>query len=1601
MSATRSAFPSRARQAVVVAGAFVLALTGVGLPAPSTAVPATNDTRSPVTVGGLEVENHTSPLGVDAAQPRLSWILESDARDQTQSAYEVEIASSAARLAAGEADVWDTGRVASRRSFAIAYGGPDLASETTYHWRVRVWDGRDRVAAWSAPARFETGLLDAGDWGDTRWISPASKAAGGSYLRGTTDVRGAVTRARLYVAGRGNFERGPDGQGICCEQNFGLARGIYEATLNGERVGDDRLQAEPTDTRVRAHYRTYDVTDLVDDGRNVLGLQIGEDSDVLALLRLTTADGETTTLRTDGTWVSHAGPVVRANRFNGETYDARREVAGWDTPEYDASAWTPAMVASGGLGTLTSAPHEPMRVTRSHEAVKVTSPADGVHVFDFGTNMSGWTRLRASLPAGATVSVKHGERLTNGRVDNAVIGAAQTNRYTAARDGDVDWEPRFVYAGFRWVEVTGLAEAPSATTLVAQEVHNDVARTGTFDSSDDLLDRLHEANVQTQVNGLHGVPEDTPTREKRGWMADAHIAAEALVNNLDMQAFYEKFVTDMADAQRADGQVPDIVPVEPTAGWQNRSDPAWAAATVLIPGYLQRMYGDGSVVARHYDSMARWIAYVETTTSGGLVTRPTQQWGQDWLGVESTEGTLFRSVFYFWVLREMTTMATQTGHDEDAARFRARAAQVRDAVNARYFDEVDATYGPSQFSNAFPLLLGVVPDGREKDVLATLVSQVEAKDGHFTGGLPGIKYIPEALAAYGRSDLVLDVVRNEEYPGWGYMLANGPGTIWEDWRGASSLNHPMFTSIDAWLYDRVAGIGQTADSTGYETLRVDPELHDALDEARATIRTPRGEASTHWFHRDGALVQRVTVPVGATAEVRVPGAGVEDVVEGTGRERGYAADRPGVRAVKASGKDAVVTIGSGAYELSVDRTAGALRRAEDGLQAVREEVDRLAREGELSAAGRARLRAAATAADASVRVASALRMKGQTTAADEATAVALRLTNLFAAAVAQENRRGALSEEGYAELRPLVDRVARLLAPEVSRANGVTVTATPAGRLLPGEKTTVEVRVENAGRTALSTDGLSFEPPAGWTVTTASPLPARIGAGSSATARVEVTVAKQQELGPVVLPGTASYTVKQIDVDHPFTVEAVVEAPVEVGALTVAPRVVSQREAATLSLPLRNLSPTRASSVELRPVTVPEGWTLSDDRVVTVPADGSATAQLALTASDGASATGRVVLDVYADDAFVGRVRGEAFLRGPGCSADPSGEACLPAGMGLLFNFEDGLDGWTAGEGTATVESVRSFANGPGGPRLGTGALEASPVAGRPANAWRAVEVSPSSPIAVGDATSLLAYVNAYGGGGTTSEVRVRLTGEGADPYESTVQITPDRWNKVEVDLRSWSATTLTGIEIAFRGSNAGGWAGRFQVDQVVLDRAPQVPAQAGNLAAGKPVTARRTLSCCGWSAAALTDGVRESTPSSKGYTSDPWSTVPASEEWVVVDLGAARDLGSVWVYPRTEVPGDGRGTSGANFPLDFDLQVSDDGTTWRTVRSLVGQATDGSRPLGYDVEGNGRYVRLHTHTLGRPSPDEAGAGFHRLQLAELEVYPPSRETSSDLDMRE
>lgn len=1567
-----------ARRAALVLTAIALT-TGLAAPPAlsSTATPtapvSVTYAAAPATVGSLTTEHLAEPLGIDEDHPRFGWQLTAASRGWVQTAYEVEVATDASF----DDVVWDSGKVASDNSVQVGYDGAPLASATRYHWRVRVWDGDDVASAWSAPSWFETGVLKPSGW-QADWIAPGEQRAGGSYLRGELDVPGEVVSARLRVSGRGNYERGPDGQGICCEQQFGLARGIYEPWLNGSRVSATEIESTGVDTRVRALYRTYDVTDLVVEGDNTVGLMIGEDSDVLAQLEVTTTDGDVVVLATDASWRSTPGPVVRAHRYHGERYDARLEVAGWSEPGTDLASWRAVRVSSTDPGRLDAAAFEPMEVVADHEPVSVTEPAPGVYVLDFGQNRTGWTRLEADLPVGTTVTFKHGERLRDGRVDNGIIGAAQTNSFTAA-GGPVTWEPSYVYAGFRWVEVTGLPHAPEPGDIVAREVHNAVASTGSFETDDAMLDRLHAADRQTQVNGLHAVPEDTPTREKRGWTADAHIAAEAVINNYGMAAFYANWAEEHVAAQRPDGRIPDIVPTEPSTGWSTRSDPAWGASHYLIPLYVYEQYGDERLLTAHYDSLRAYVDYLGTTTSGGLVTDPAHRWGDDWLGVETTDSTLFRSGFYYWALTTVARAAELAGRPAEATGLEQRAREVAAAINHTFLDPVTASYGPSQFANAFPLTLGIVPDASVDGVVQTLVDDVvDERGGHFTGGLPGIKYIPEALAMHGRSDVVLDVVRSTEHPGWGYMLEHGPGTIWEDWNGSSSLNHPMFTSIDDWLYTDVAGIDQEEGSVGYHRAVIDPQVVDQVREGSATVETPYGDLTSAWSTDGPGVTQRVVVPANTTAAVHVEADEPAWVFEG-GRP---VAAQPGVLEVTKDGDDVVVLVGSGSYELTVDRFGGLLQQARDGVIGARERIDGP------GVRGSARITLAVHVDHAldSVDLAIAAHQDGADAEARLLAAEALGSLHRVAEDLDRAEARGTVAPGAAAAIRSELDRAQEALTLLIAGDTGVAATITADG-LTAGTTVNVHLHLTNGGESTLTGVAAELDLPEGWTATVRSALPERLDPGSEATATYAVTV-PADAAADHTLRAAVSARWSGRGLRLPVSLPVTVAEPVVLTGLRTTRVIDASTTTTEVVATVRNRSAVPIDA-ELAVPVLPSGWTAPGEVSVALAAGAEEEVPIELTRATDAGG-GRLLVDLRAFGTTWQQLAGEIYVRDLDCAKDPAEEACLTEDVELLYNFEDGAEGWTAGEGSSGVAVVTSMANGPGTARLGQRLLEAQPAAGVVSNQWRTVGVQLGEPRSFSDEQALVVSLNGYGGTTGPYLGRLRVTDSAGTTHVVEQRVTPDSWNQVRMPMADWAGTDIAAIEVGFRASGTGPWAGRFQVDLVALDSSVPPPDPAGNLALRKPVTARAWLDCCSWGRGNLVDGVRTSTGSSRGYTSDPPRNGRDQVEWVGVDLGSVREIGQVWLWPRTAVSGEPAGNGGAGYPEAFRIEVSDDGTTWRTAGTWTGQFSDGSVGKGYDVDTIGRYVRVWATRLGPAAPDEAGSGFYRLQLAELEVYPPT-----------
>lgn len=1554
----------------MIAGALVLSGTQPVSATESSAAEVSAADEEPEVVG-LTVEHLVEPIGVGTPTPRFSWQALSADRDQAQTAYELEVSPGVDGFEDDAA--WQTGRVDDSAQVLISYDGDTLTSNTAYQWRVRIWDTDDRASAWSEPASFATGLLDPDDW-QASWIAPATAEAGGSYLRGEVTLSAEPERAVLYVSGRGSYERGRDSHGICCEQDFGLARGMYEPFVNGDRVGDAELESQPVDSRKRTYYRAWDVTAELVAGENVVGLSIGEDSDLVAQLVVDNTDGSTTVLATDDGWTSLPSPTRRAARYNGETYDARLERDGWAAPGDAGTGWSPVRVMDTDLGAVDAAPNEPMRVVKTIEPVAVTEPVSGVYVLDFGQNISGRTRLTTTLPAGAVVTVKHGERVTNGRVDNGLIMAAQTSRVTGD-GGPIDFAPSFTYAGFRWVEVTGLSAPPADGVLVAEEIHNDVAEAGTFAADDTLLNRLHVANVQTQVNGLHGIPEDTPTREKRGWTADAHIAAEATINNKDMAAFYTKWIADLRDATGSDGWVPDIVPTELGTGWATRSDPAWASATALMPYYVWKQYGDERVIAEHYDAMATWVDYVGTRTTDFLVTNSTGAWGNDWLSIETTDGKLFRSGFYYWGASIVAEIAAELGHDADAEAYATLAQNIADAINEAYFNG-RSSYGSSQFANAFPLVLGIVPDGREQRVVDTLVQNVVEKRGnHFTGGLPGIKYIPEALEMYGRDDVVLDVVRQTDYPGWGYMLENGPGTIWEDWHaGASSLNHPMFTSIDNWLYTAVAGIRQAPGSVGLRELVFEPKVTADLPSASGSRDTPYGEASISWERVGSAVNASVSVPFGSTATVVLPGAKAAEVVE----SGGPVALADGVRSVEQTDAGVEVVVGSGDYHFASDARLGLLVRALDETQAAQAGLDGL----EL---GSDREAIEADLADAEDAITTAVDAHLADPASTDKAIEALVTVRRLAARVATIGGAGPVREAAESA----IDALSRYVGSRLEVTVGAT---TPETTIAPGESLPLTITAASAGTGVISELAETVEVPEGWEATRSRGFPgSTVGTGAQAQAEYVVTAPEEPTTASGRVTVTVQLTVDGVALTQVAKVDLAVKSAVQVADVTVAPAIVEPGGHAWLRADLGNRLGSAEAEAELSVTDLPAGWTAADAARVSVSPSGRRIVSQRLVAAEDAESGEAVALVQDRFGVTVSATPVALRVRGSSnCSSDSTGLACLPASARMVTSFETGTEGWTAGENTSAADAVTSFANGPGKASVGERALEMKPQGSPAGNAWRSVGATFDEPVETGGAIALAVDVNGYGGGGASNHARVTATAVGGEVAEATLPIAPDSWSTVRVPLAELEGAPISAVTVSFRGETAGGWPARFQIDAVRLDTS--MP-ESENLARGRTVTASNPIGCCGWEVGKLTDGQRTSSSSAPGYSNATAYSTPDNVEWVRIDLGASAPIGRVLLYPRTSRAGEGPELTGRNFPVDFRIETSDNGTDWATVGTFAGQQAGNGLPRTYyvDEDAAGRYVRVYVTKLGPGAPDEQGeaSGGHRLQLAEAEVYAP------------
>ncbi len=865
----------------------------------------------------IRCEYTTNPMGVSAARPQLSWSLESSEPNQRQSRYQVLVATAPTMLERDKGDLWDSGEVKSGESVHVTYGGAPLKSRLRCYWKLRVWDESGRASDWSAPAFWVLAWVRPEDW-QAQWFGsgpPREPRPPAGFFKSTSEL--ASVPQKVVVDGRSTLLR----KAFVAAKTIRQARiyvtglGYYELWCNGRRVGENVLAPAKSNYRKWVLYDIYDLTAHLHAGSNVLGLVLGNgwfnpypkwwepyrmqwfgSKRGLAQLHIDYSDGSTEVIGSDGSWRSAPGPVTFSCVYDGEIYDATQEKEGWDRAGFDDSGWAAANVVEAPGGVLEPHLMPPIKVIEHLTPVALKNPRPGVYVFDLGQNFAGWARLTATGPRGKRITLRYAEDVhPNGMIDTTSNERATAKDvYVMKEKGREVYEPRFTFHGFRYVEVTGFPGVPTVENLLGCVVHSACEQTGSFECSNELVNRIHRATRWSQRSNLMGYPMDCPQRDERlGWFGDAMVSMEEAMCNFDLPVFYRHWLNGVRFNQNeASG---DISIVSPRPYMTEEPDPTWSSAYVVMVWNYFVHYGDRQFLAAHFDAMKRYVDYLGSQATNHILP---QYWIGDWgtivKGWKEGEPKSVATACYYHDTVLLARAANVLGRQAEAQRYAEIAEQIKAAFNRAFYDRKKRQYEKgTQFSNAFPLILGLAEPSERPGLLKKILDDLEHSQGHFNVGVLGAKYLIDALTENGKADVAYQLVNQKGYPGWAHMLEGGRTTLSEFWDLRGSHNHVMMGSIDGWFYRTLAGIQPDEEHPGFEHVVIRPFIPDSLTFVRASVKTVRGRVAVDWEKADGTLRLKVGIPGNSRATVYVPAPLSKEVradppVKPTRFESGYA-----------------------------------------------------------------------------------------------------------------------------------------------------------------------------------------------------------------------------------------------------------------------------------------------------------------------------------------------------------------------------------------------------------------------------------------------------------------------------------------------------------------------------------------------------------------------------------------------------------------------------------------------------------------------------------------------------------------------------------------
>ncbi len=878
------------------------------------------------------------PEGIDEIHPKLSWEIAGDRRGIIQTAYRILAASSPENLSANEGDLWDSGKVLSCSSVHVPYAGAPLKSRMRCCWKVKVWSDYGE-SDWSEPAYWSMGLLHEIEWQGI-WIGLDKSfpwddegmfsRLSARYLRKDFEVNKEINRATAYIIGLG----------------------LYELYINGQKIGDQVLSPAPTDYLKNVKYNVFDVTDKIQPGDNAAGVILGNGRyftmrnykaykiknfsypKLLFQLEVEYADGSVSVTKSDETWkITADGPIRSNNEYDGEEYDARKEMPGWNIAGFDAGNWLNAESVQEPGGRLEAQMNENMKVIQSLKPVSVIRIRPDTYIVDLDQNIAGWIRMKVKGNRGDQVKLRFAEILTDkGELSTYNLrDALATDIYILKGGGEETWEPSFVYHGFRYVEISGYPGVPDIENFEGRVVSDDIKTIGTFETSNDITNRIFRNAWWGILSNYKGMPVDCPQRnERQPWLGDRAVVSYSESFIFDNLRLYRKWLDDIYYTQKADGAICDVAP----AYFKYYSDNmTWPGTYLLAADMIYNRSGDKSHIVKHYASMKKWLGYMRDRymTEDFIVTKDSYgDWCAPPVTIEEGKGKsanvkhpskLISTAYYYHFMNLMQRFALLSGNDKDIEGYVSLAGNIRKGFNDEFFNPESHSYGENTLTdNLLPLYFGIVPEDRKAKVLDNIIEITEiTNNGHLSCGVIGVQWLMRTLTENGRSDLAFRIATNTTYPGWGYMIENGATTIWELWNGntaapdMNSYNHVMMLGdLIIWYYENLAGIKSDPDYPGFKKIIMNPEIIDELDFVKASYNSVHGLVKSEWKKEDNKFYWDLTIPGNSKAVISIPANKRSDVSESGIK----ATEAEGIRFLKMQDGRAMFEIGSGEYHLT-------------------------------------------------------------------------------------------------------------------------------------------------------------------------------------------------------------------------------------------------------------------------------------------------------------------------------------------------------------------------------------------------------------------------------------------------------------------------------------------------------------------------------------------------------------------------------------------------------------------------------------------------------------------------------------------------------------